>query len=881
MKQSESIHARVRCYAQATPEQIMQQLETSAAGLSGKQILLHRQKFGSNAPAANRHGRLLHCLGRALLNPFSIVLFVLGVICLVTDLAAPGLYGQSLSSVMILFVMLLLGAGVRLWQELRARHLAQQLTRLSHSTVAVCRQGEWYNLDAAELVVGDIVRLEAGDRVPADIRLIAAEALQVSQSVITGESGSWPKDAAPLKTPPERLGQFRNTVFCGCTVTGGRGTGVVLAVGSDTVYGAPSGPAAAEKQGFDQGANDIARVLIRFMLLLVPVVFLASGLTRGNWWQALLFALSVAVGLTPELLPMVINACLTRGSAQMWKRQTIVKNINAMQGFGSMDILCVDKTGTLTGDAVLLEYYTDILGNESQTVLHYAYLSSALRRADGNQLDAAILKCSQMPGREAEFQALRQQYRRLDELPFDPERKLAATLLDGPQGPLLLVQGSVKAVLARCSRAVWRESTIDIGPDALQSVHSVVDEMTEDGMKVLAVACKSGAGQHIDPDESDLTLVGYLAFFDAPKQSAASAVAQLQKQRVDVRVLTGDALETTRSVCRRLGMPVQEILTGADLDAMAPDEQLLRIEQTRIFAELSPKQKATIVQTLRESGHTVGYLGDGMNDLPAIRAADVGIGVDTAAQAVQEQADVLLLKKDLNVLGAGIRTGRQAFCNMSKYIKITASSNFGNICAVVIASVLLPFFPMTSVQLLLLNLLYDLLCLSLPWDHVDKAWLEKPLEWSGRGLGRFMTYFGPISTVFDVITFLFLYFLLCPAVCGGSFHALDAAGQAQFIALFQTGWFLESLWTQVLILHLLRSASFPFIGSRPAAPVLAVTLCGVLLLTGLPFTALGGALGLTVMPAGYFGFLAAAVVGYLLCVSAAKARYLRKYRELI
>ena len=732
-------------------------------------------------------------------------------------------------------------------------------------------------------MVGDQVRLLAGDRVPADIRLTAADDLFVSQSVITGESAILEKNTDVLVQEKARsYGEYTNIAFMGSAVIGGTAEGVVLAVGKDTVYGGFSGTQSSEKNGFDQGAGSIAWVLIRFMTILIPVVFVACGITQGDWFSAFLFALSVAVGLTPEMLPMVINACLAKGSAIMGSKQTVVKNINAMQGFGSMDILCVDKTGTLTGDSLILEYYMDILGNESQAVLDLAYLNSLYHTGVSNHLDAAILRYQEMPGKDGHFQELEKMHPKLDELPFNHERKFASVLVKGKEKNLLIIKGSVDEVCRRCGFVEYKDNRNVMEEDGLASVHAVVDEMTEDGMKVLAVAYKELGQDYLDTkDEQNFVLLGYLAFFDAPKQTAAAAISKLQRLHVGIRVLTGDQESVAISICRRLGIDTAETLTGAQLENLSDDEAPIKIERTTVFSELSPKQKAQIVQTLQSNGHTVGFLGDGMNDLPAVVESDVGISVDTAAEAVREGADVILLKKDLNVLEEGIKEGRKAFANVSKYIRITASSNFGNIFSIVVASVFLPFFPMTSVQLLLLNLLYDMLCLVLPWDNVDEEICARPLEWSGRTLGRFMRFFGPISSFFDIVTFSYLFFVLCPSVCGGSFAALAEGGQLRFIAVFQTGWFLESMWTQVLILHLLRTQKVPMLQSRPSRPVMVVTMLGILFFTILTFTPVGTLIGLTALPLTYFGFLVVIVLLYLLFVTLAKGRYLKKYHELL
>ena len=873
-----TVHERVARLAQLPAQEVAAELGLTAAGLDEGQA---ERRRSVERPQSGRDS-VRHRLRRAFVNPFSVVLLILAAISLVTDVLLEAGPGRRQPTVFIILVMVLVSGVVRFTQEMRAKAVMDKLTGLINTTVEVRRSGRWAALEAERLVVGDQVRLKAGDRVPADIRLLSAEDCCVSQAGITGESGIQEKNAAPLRQAPSSIGDYRNTLFMGSTVTGGSCTGVVLAVGRDTACGVSAGAVPGRKTGFDRGANSIAWVLIKFMLLLVPVVFLASGLTQGEWLTAFLFALSVAVGLTPELLPMVITACMARGSSCMSRKQTIVKNINAMQGFGSMDVLCVDKTGTLTGDRVLLEYYMDILGNESRETLDCAYLNSLFHTSVSNYLDDAVRRVEEMPGQEAHFRSLAARFSKLDELPFDYQRKSAGVLAEGEGRRFLLVKGDVDSVVARCSHAGYRGERIPIRPDMLSSVHAVVDEMREDGMKVLAVAARTTEADRLTREEENgLTLLGYLGFFDAPKRSAASAIRRLKELQIPVKVLTGDHADVAASICRRLQIDSDRILTGTELAALGDNEAQLAIERTNIFAELTPGQKEQVVEILQSNGHTVGFLGDGMNDLPAEVRADVGISVDTACEAMKEAADVILLKKDLTVLGEGMVEGRKAFANMTKYIKITASSNFGNICAVVAAGICLPFFPMTSLQLLLLNLLYDILCLVLPWDHVDEEVFRAPLDWSGRTLPRFMLCFGSISTLFDLLTFAFLFWGLCPALCGGSFSALGGAGQAQFIALFQTGWFLESMWTQVLILHLLRTRKLPFLQSRPSAPVLWVTLTGIVLFTAVSMTGVGAALGMTRLPPVYFVFLGLVVCLYLLTVSWAKKCYLRRFGDFL
>lgn len=884
MQNSPIAHQRVLNYAYLDIDTLYQDFHIPQQGYHDKQVEESRIEYGKNVLLGRASDTALYRLRRAFINPFTIILFVLAAVSFLTDVVLVSNFSRNITTVVIILGMLLFSGIVRFTQEMRAKRISDHLTQMVSSTVLVLRNDKWLRISSEDLVVGDKVRLFAGERIPADIRLTSAKDLFVSQSVLTGESAILEKNADTLVCGQARsYSDYHNIAFMGSSITGGTGEGIVLAVGKDTVYGGFSAAKSQSKNGFDRGANSIAWVLIRFMAVLIPIVFVACGLTKGDWLSAFLFALSVAVGLTPEMLPMVINACLAKGSAAMGKKQTVVKNINAMQGFGSMDVLCVDKTGTLTGDKITLEYYMDVLGNECQYTLDLAYLNSLYHTGVQNHLDDAILKYRETPGQRMHYEELEQQHPKLDELPFDHERRFASILVRHGKENLLIIKGSVDEVCQKCNYIEYKGERHKIDIHGYTNVHAIVDEMLEDGMKVLAVAYKPLCQETISPeDENDLTLLGYLAFFDAPKRSAAAAIKRLQKLHVDVRVLTGDNQDTAVSICRRLGIDTAHTLTGAELEHLTDNEIPVKLEHTTVFSELSPKQKVQVVQTLQANGHTVGFLGDGMNDLPAIVESDVGISVDTAAETVKEVADVVLLKKDLNVLEEGIQEGRKAFANVSKYIKITASSNFGNIFSIVIASVFLPFFPMTALQLLLLNLLYDILCLVLPWDQVDEAVCSKPLEWSGKTLGRFMRFFGPISSIFDIITFAYLFFVLCPAVCGGTFASLSGSGeQARFIVLFQTGWFLESMWTQILILHLLRTQKVPLLQSRPSRSVMLVTLLGTVIFTFLTFTPLGGLIGLTALPPVYFIFLAVTVFFYLLWITLAKRWYIRRYHELL
>ena len=887
MPKTTLIDCCIKKYAYREVSQIYQELEISGEGLSQSQVELMREKYGINSFSQRRNDTMLRLLRRAFINPFNIILLVLGIISLATDVVLVSNFARNATTAVIIFSMILISGTIRLVQELRAKNASKQLNRLIHESITVRRAGEVKEIPAEELVVGDIVLLAAGDRVPADLRLTKVSDLFLSQAAITGESAILEKNAQAISySNSESLTQLENLAFMATTVISGKGEGIVLAVGKDTLYGSFTKEDPDEKQSFQKGANSIAWVMLRFIAVLIPIVFILLQITGGRWLESFAFALSVAVGLMPEMLPMVITACLARGSLSMSKKQTIIKDINAMQGFGSMDVLCMDKTGTLTNESILLEYYMDVLGNESGKVLDLAFLNSAYHSGVCNPIDNAILACQTMPGHELHFTDLLTQYQKEDEIPFDYSRKFVSTLITDKNGDCqLIMKGNITQIVSRCSHVEFRGEILPMEKNEMQSVASVVDEMLQDGMKVIAVARKKieKQDQIIPTDENNMTLMGYLAFFDAPKKTARTSVEALKRLKVIPKILTGDQVDVAVSICRRVGIPSEITLTGADLDQMTDDELSKIVEKIHVFAELTPVQKVRLVAALRQNGHTVGFLGDGINDIPAFCESNVGISVDTAVDAAKDAADVVLLQKDLGVLEQGILEGRKTFTNMLKYIKITASSNFGNIFSIVCASAFLPFLPMTSLQILLLNLLYDILCIILPWDNVDEEETLSPRDWSGKTLGRFMLFFGPISSLFDIVTFLFLYYILCPMLCGGVtyLNMVDPVMQSQYVALFQTGWFLESMWTQVLILHFLRTRKIPFVQSSPSIPVVCTTLAGIIAFTALTFTKSAGIIGLTKLPIRYFLFLFVVVLLYMLLTTVVKNVYQKKYHELI
>ena len=876
---SSNINERIKKYSLDNVEVIMS--DYSYSGLTKNQVIQSLKEYGNNNVSDVDKISIYKILKSSFINPYSIVLLILDIISLFTDIIFSE--KRNITTCIIITTMLLISGIIRLIQELKSKKITDNLKDIVDTETTVKRDNEYVKISNNSIVVGDYIKLFPGDKVPADIRIIKCNDLFVSESLITGESKIEDKNNLPLKSKPNKINDYKNTLFKGSTIIGGFAEGVVLAVGKDTIYGTFSPINKKHKKDFDKGSNSIVWVLIKFMTILIPIVFVASGLTKGNWLNSFLFALSVAVGLTPEMLPMVISACLAKGSSNMSNKQVIVKNINAMQTLGNMDILCVDKTGTLTQDSLILEYYMDILGNESNTTLNYAYLNSYYSNGIKNQLDNAILSIKNIPNKSSYYENLIQKYNKIDEMPFDYNRKISSVLLkQSKNSNLLICKGPVNEIIKRCNKVKYKDKTINIDNNDTMSVNNVVDDMLEDGVKVLAIAVKSINSNSIENlEENNLTLIGYLGFFDAPKQSSFSAIQKLNNLNVNIKVLTGDNKKIAVSICNRLNIDSKNSITGDEFDQLNDDLKIFTVENTTVFSELTPKQKSNIINLLQNNKHTVGFLGDGMNDLHAMTNADVAISVENASSTIKDIADVILLKKDLNVLEEGIVEGRKSFKNMSKYTKITASSNLGNILAVVIASIFLPFFPMTSIQLLLLNLLYDILCLILPWDNVDKEMIEKPSDWSSNKLSTFMLTFGPISSIFDVITFIFLFFYLCPSICGAPFNSLELIEQQRFISIFQTGWFLESMWTQILIIHLLRTKKLPFVNSTPAIPVTLITIFGIILFTLLTLTPIGTARGLTSLPIIYYLFLIGVVILYLLSVTIIKRFYLKKNDNLI
>lgn len=884
---AEDAKARVRTAAALAEAEAYAFLQTERGGITNAEAERRKEQYGENVlPSRKKKGTAARLLA-AFINPFTLILLALAAVSVVTDIVLAAEGEENYITVAVIAVMVAVSGILRFVQESRSGAAAEKLSAMITTTTCVSRKGEGKReIPVSELAVGDEVHLSAGDMIPADLRIVAAKDLFVAQSALTGESAPEEKKAEPCEA-----GSLTNCgclAFMGTNVVSGSGVGVVAATGEDTLFGQTAKTLSAgktEKTAFEKGVNSVSHILIGFMLAMVPVVFLVNGFTKGEWLSAALFAVSIAVGLTPEMLPMIVTACLAKGSVALSKRKVVVKDINSIQNLGAMDILCTDKTGTLTQDKVVLEMHLNVEGKEDARVLCRAFLNSNYQTGLKNLMDVAVIERThelRASGEIAEEDLTK--YQKTDEIPFDFERRrMSVAVTNGRGKTLLITKGAVEEMLAVSAFAEVGGEVHPLTGELKRGVLARASALNEQGMRVLAIAQKRLAeGAEVSAaDEADMVLIGYLAFLDPPKETTAAAVARLHELGVSVKILTGDNEKVTACICRKVGLAGEHILLGSDLENLNDEQLAAAAERASVFAKLSPAQKERVVRVLREGGHVVGFMGDGINDAPAMRAADVGISVDTAVDIAKESAGVILLEKDLTVVADGVVEGRKTYANMMKYIKITASSNFGNMLSVLIASAFLPFLPMLSVQIILLNLVYDVSCTSLPWDNVEGESLSRPAVWESRSILRFMFCFGPISSLFDIITYLLLYFVLCPAVIGAPFAASDAAAQAQFEALFQTGWFVESIFTQSLVLHMLRGKRFPSARSHASLPVCVFTLGGIALLAAVPYTPVGAAFGLVPLPAMYFALLAAIVVGYVALTTLAKHLYVRKFGELL
>lgn len=896
---------RIQFAATHPTQETLGYLNTTLCGLEPGKVEENRSEYGSNKVTREKKKTLPQRLAGAFINPFTAILFCLALVSSFTDMIFPhfSLFGCvpkdfDCLTVVIILTMVFLSGTLRFVQESRSGNAAEKLLAMITTTCTVTRKGqEMAEIPLDEVVVGDIVHLSAGDMLPADVRILDAKDLFVSQASLTGESE--PIEKIPMVNETrDAITDYTNIAFMGSNVLSGSASAVVVTVGDHTLFGSMASEVAHEavETSFSKGVNAVSWVLIRFMLVMVPLVFVANGITKGDWLSAFLFGISIAVGLTPEMLPMIVTTCLAKGAVSMSKKQTIVKNLNSIQNFGAIDILCTDKTGTLTQDKVVLEYHLNVNGEDDLRVLRHAYLNSYFQTGYKNLMDVAIIqKTEEEEEDDPQLVDLSEHYVKVDEIPFDFARRRLTTVVQNRDGKTQMVtKGAVEEMLSICSFAECDGKVRPMTKELKSRILATVDDLNEKGFRVLAIAQKSNpspAGAFGVTDECDMVLMGYLAFLDPPKESTADAIKALKAHGVTTKILTGDNDKVTRTICKQVGLKVRNMLLGSDLENMSDQELAKAAETTDVFAKLTPGQKARVVSVFRENGHTVGFMGDGINDASAMKSADIGISVDTAVDVAKESADIVLLEKDLMVLEEGIIEGRKTYANMIKYIKMTASSNFGNMFSVLAASALLPFLPMESLQLIFLNLIYDLSCTAIPWDNVDEEFISVPRKWDASSVGSFMMWIGPTSSVFDWMTYIFMYFVFCPLFVSkgvlyndlaSHFAAADLVRmQTAYVAMFQTGWFIESMWSQTLVIHMIRTPKLPFIQSHASAPLTLMTFTGIGVLTIIPFTTFGRMLGFVALPTAYFAYLIPCILLYMVLATSLKKAYVRHYGELL
>ena len=846
-------------------------LQTTPLGLTPEEVEARQEVYGKNEVEHEKKQHPVSVFVKAFINPFIGVLTGLVIVSFILDvlLAEPG--EQDWTAILIISVMVVFSAILRFWQEWKATLSSEALLKLVTNTCYVRRSGNPdEEISIAELVPGDVVMLAAGDMIPADVRIVEAKDLFVSQSSLTGESD-------PIeKSPTVKLGKngkgsvvdLDNICFMGSNVVSGSATGIVFQTGNNTYLGTIAKSIAGHRAAtaFDKGISKVSFLLIRFMLVMIPFVFLVNGFTKGDWLEAFIFAVSVAVGLTPEMLPMIVTANLSKGAVAMSKKKTIVKDLNAIQNFGAMDILCTDKTGTLTCDQIVLEKYINADGtcDTGKRILRHAYFNSFFQTGLKNLMDKAILSHV----KDLSLEYLKDAYVKVDEIPFDFTRRRMSVVVEDKQGKRqIITKGAVEEMLAICSHAEFGGSVHPFTEQLRKKAVEVSEQMNRQGMRVLAVAQKSYPEKDCNfsiEDEADMVLIGFLAFLDPPKQSAACAIKQLHEHGVAVKILSGDNDAVVCTIARQVGIDTTHALTGIRLAEMSEEEKRIAVREATVFSKLTPIQKTQIIALLQEEGHTVGFLGDGINDAAALRQSDIGISVDSAVDIAKESADIILLEKDLMVLEDGVLEGRKTFGNITKYIKMTASSNFGNMFSVMVASAFLPFLPMLPIHLLIQNLLYDVSQTTIPFDRMDASYLRKPRKWDASDLSRFMLFIGPISSIFDIVTYVVMWEVFG---CNSMEHQ----------SLFQSGWFIEGLLSQTLIVHMIRTRRIPFIQSRASWQVTGLTLLIMVIGIGIPFTSLGASIGLEPLPWSYFPWLAGILLSYCVLTQLIKNWYIKRF----
>ena len=862
------------------PDKLLQELDSHSDGLTETEAEFIRDRVGLNEIAQEKPPRWWTHLWYCYKNPFNLLLSLLAVISYYTD--------DHIGS-LVIGTMVVISTVLRFIQEARSNKAADKLREMVSNTATVIRRDPSENAapDAIKyfgvrihtkdakrvelpiklLVPGDLIQLSAGDMIPADVRILSSKDLFISQSAMTGESMPVEKFALNRHVSTSNPIEFDNIGFMGTNVVSGAGRAVVVTTGNRTYFGALAARVTATDRAptaFQAGVNKVSWLMMRFMMVMTPVVLLINGFTKGDWLEAFLFAVSVAIGLTPEMLPMIVTTTLAKGAVSLSRKKVIVKRLDAIQNFGAMNVLCTDKTGTLTQDKIFLERHTDVFGEESEQVLEYAYLNSYYQTGLKNLLDVAVLEHAEV---HSELN-LASNFRKVDEVPFDfQRRRMSVVVAEQDTHHLLVCKGAVEEILSVCTHVQHGEEVQSLTPDLLARMQDVTASLNEEGLRVVAVAAKEMTPEkevYGVADESGLNLIGYIAFLDPPKETTEPALNALREHGIAVKVLTGDNELVTAKICHQVGLNITGLVRGSDIEAMDEGRLAQAVETSNVFCKLTPIHKERIVRALRNNGHIVGFMGDGINDAPALRAADIGISVDTAVDIAKEAADIIMLEKSLMVLEEGVLEGRKTFANMLKYIKMAASSNFGNVFSVLVASAFLPFLPMLPLQLLTQNLLYDISQIAIPWDNVDAEQMKLPQRWKPEDLGRFMIYFGPISSIFDITTFCLMWFVF-------------KANSPEHQSLFQSGWFIEGLLSQTLIVHMIRTQKIAFIQSRASIGLLLMTSLVMGAGIFLPMSGLAHVFKLEALPMQFFPWLLAILLCYMVLTQAMKGFFIKRY----
>ena len=834
-------------YIACPPEAVLERLKTSPRGLTEQQAKSRLLEYGFNEPARKKKRTIVREILFRFLNPLVIVLLIIGGFSL--------FFGEKISAIIVL-LMAVLSVVLAFVQEHRASRAAQKLSEMVRTTATVVRSGKSKEISIRDIAPGDIVDLFAGDMIPADLRIISCKDLFINQASLTGESFPVEKIAAPAAPKNNSISELSNIAFMGSSVVSGTALGVAVKTGISTQFGELSRKLATMRveTNFDKGVNSFTMLMVKAMVCMVVCIFAIIAFRHGNFIEAMLFSLSVAVGLAPEMLPMIVTLNLSKGAISMAKKEVIVKRLNSIQNFGAMDVLCTDKTGTLTMDKIVLEKHCDVVRKEDEDVLQYAYANSFYQTGLKNLLDRAILKHEKK---------LIQQYKKVDEIPFDFSRRIMSVVVEAQDKHTIISKGAPEEIFKRCVQYELDGELFDIDPLIVSDLKEEFDGLSADGFRVLAIAYKAFDTKkeaYSKDDEKDLVLKGYVAFLDPPKPTAKKTIEVLKKLGIDFKVLTGDNELVTRKICSEVGLDVKGLVTGDTVEKASDDALRELVKTTNIFARLSPLQKERVIGALHKNGHTVGYLGDGINDAPALKASDVGISVNNAVDIAKESADIILLKKSLMVLEDGVIEGRKTFGNIVKYIKMGSSSNFGNMFSMTGGSLFLPFLPMLPIQILLNNFLYDTSQIAIPSDEVDREYITKPRPWNVKYIRNFMIIIGPLSSIYDFLTYGVMLFV---------FHASAE--------LFHTGWFIESLCTQTLVIHVIQTGKVPFIESRPSRFLLSMSLFIISVGIAIPFTPLAKPFGFVAPPPLYFVVLVLMVITYLLLVQTVKTWFIKKH----